>query len=202
MANKAPSKKQAAASKVAKQRSEAQREAAVRDMPVTGASSWKKQREAGKLQVPSGNVCLVHVAGMESFISRGIVPNALMPIVTRAVKDGKGIGEDEAKAMVSPENIVDMMQFSDNVVCDVVIEPKVNSVAERKAILADESLSPDEKAKRINSMLFVDEVDLADKMFIFQYVVGGTRDLETFRQQSTIAVANLAAVEAVPAKAK
>lgn len=206
MASKAPSKKQAAAKRVATKRSAKLREAEVRDATVTSAGDWKKGKEAARLRVPSGNVCLARAVGMEPFLAKGLIPNALMPIVTRAVEEGKGISAKEVNEITSnlesAEGIADMLAMADAVVVECVVSPHVYPMSDRDAILEDESLTPDEKAAKINSLLFVDEVDINDKMFIFQWAVGGTSNLEQFREKSANVVEDLATGKAVPEKAK
>lgn len=152
---------------------------------VTNASAWKKSSvQGGELEVPSGNVCLVRKPdGMRVFMSKGMIPNSLMPIVQTAIAEGgKGNAKpvDPSKLMAEvledPKKLQDMMSLIDAVVCDIVLEPKVCPV-------------PAEGEERDDEVLYVDEVDMDDRMFLFQFAVGGTKDLERFRgeQASTMA---------------
>lgn len=153
---------------------------------VTSASQWKsKSAQGGELKVPSGNVCLVRKPdGMRVFMSKGMIPNSLMPIVQNAIAEGtKGNSKpvDPAKLMEEvlsdPQKLADMIGLIDAVVVDTVLEPKVAAV-------------PENYDDRDDDVLYVDDIDMDDKMFIFQFAVGGTRDLESFRreQESTMAV--------------
>jgi len=160
---------------------------------VTSASTWKKssQGEAVQLKVPSGNVALVKNLGMRAFISRGLIPNTLLPIVTEALERGKPpsgrvlaeeIGKKGTKAL---EDVFDLV---DRVVIECVVDPVVSKIPEE-----DETRDPE--------LLYVDEVDLEDKMFIFQWVVGGTRDIARFRAEYQADVDNIQSSEDVEDKA-
>jgi len=50
---------------------------------------------------------------------------------------------------------------------------------------------PENEQNRDPELLYVDEVLDDDKVFVFQWVTGGTRDLEQFRQEHQAAMDNL-----------
>ena len=54
-----------------------------------------------------------------------------------------------------------------------------------------------EHSKVIPAYAYADMVDVNDKMFLFNFVVGGTRDLETFRGGLDSAVGGVEAGEGV-----
>lgn len=139
---------------------------------VTSASAWKKQTSAGTpLVVPSGNTCLVRTPGMQVFVRRGMIPNSLMPIVQEAIQKGKPPSNKALNLEQTPEMLEEMMEVMDNVTIYCVVEPKV-------------APAPADDEERDENILYVDEVDFMDKLFIFQYAVGGTADLEKFRKES------------------
>jgi hypothetical protein len=70
-----------------------------------------------------------------------------------------------------------------------VIEPTVNPL-------------PENEADRKQELLYVDEVDLDDKFYIMAFALGGTRDLEGFREATGSGVANLPARKASKRPAK
>lgn len=146
----------------------------------TSAKAWKSQSAGVELQVPSGNVALVKSPkGMQHWLTSGQIPNSLMPLVRKAIS-GKTKGIDvEAQLQEledDPQAIVAMAEFMDRVVCDMVIQPRVHLVPEN-----EEDRDPD--------LLYVDEVDMEDKAFIMNYAMGGSRDLERFRNQHDAAMA-------------
>ena len=135
---------------------------------VTSAQAWKKAASEGTpLTVPSNNTCLVRTPGMEVFVRKGLIPNSLMPIVQEAMAKGKAPKSLDMPA--DPKMLDEMMDLMDAVTIYCVLEPKV-------------SPTPAEGAIRDEETLYVDEVDFNDKLFIFQFAVGGTSDLEKFRE--------------------
>jgi hypothetical protein len=160
---------------------------------VTSASEWKKQ--AGKpLELPSGKVCLARNPGMKPMLSAGLIPNSLIPIVTEALSrggspSGGASKQDEAiekqlteQLKTDPKLLVDMMDAIDAVTVYCVIQPKVHPVPMKEKVdeLGGVTLIEDPAAKD-DDLLYVDEVDFDDKTFIFNWAVGGSRDLERFR---------------------
>ena len=84
---KAPAKKQAGSSRVTPKRG------------VTSLSDWKGNTQPIELEVPSGNIALVRrPKGIQEFILKGQIPNALMPIVEAALDTKQG-HEEFALAM-------------------------------------------------------------------------------------------------------
>lgn len=157
-------------------------------MATTQVKDWKgRANQSVELQMPSGNVALVRNPGMQAFLQAGIVPNELMPIIMDAIDDKKMPDLDEMKG--DPEKLVQILQLVDNILVYCVVEPPVSTV-------------PEGGVTRDPEQLYADEVDMEDKMFIFQFAVGGTKDLETFREQSTAGVESLSAKSAVARPAK
>lgn len=146
----------------------------------TAASAWKKKTLEGTLLVvPSGHQCLVRAPGMEAFIRQGFIPNSLMPIVTEAMKKGKPPSDMELN-MEDPEVLGQLMDVFDDVLCYCMIQPSVLpppviDTPQGQIVAPIEERNPEQ--------LYSDEVDFQDKVFIFQWAVGGTADLEKFRQQ-------------------
>lgn len=159
----------------------------------TSVSDWKK-KSGSDLQLPSGHTCRVRNPGMKAFLSAGLIPNSLIPIVTEALSRGESPSggaskqdeqiekklQDELSS--DPKLLTDMMDAIDNVTVYCVLQPKVNPTPVKELVQADGSveLVEDFDAKD-PELLYVDEVDFEDKTFIFNWAVGGTRDLERFR---------------------
>lgn len=140
----------------------------------TQPSQWRG-RGGMPLTLPSGNVALVRVPGIQHFLKAGIIPNNLRTLIMKGMA-----GETEFKLedMVKNEEDLDrLLETFDKVLLEVVVEPKVAPV------VLDEEGKPVPFEDRDQSLIYVDEVVLEDKMFIFQFAVGGTRDLENFRDE-------------------
>lgn len=175
---------------------------------VSTAKEWKKSTpQGGDLEVPSGNVCRVKKPdGMRVFMAQGIIPNSLLPIIKEAVDDPehKHVDVDSLAESViaNPAMLEDMFGLVDAITVATVLEPKVTAVptfteehAEKGMCSKEEvgQLVPPDHELRDEDVLYVDEVDSQDKMFIFNFAVGGSRDLERFRSGQA---EGLAALEA------
>jgi hypothetical protein len=172
--------------------------------PITSAAEWgrgaRDARVKGRpLTVPSGKTCLVKMLNsMQEFIARGDVPNALLPLMQEAatgkVKDEKQVTD---LVLSNPEKLRDMFDMIDMVVCECVIEPPVAPVPQDdEGSVVSPHLRPDDDT------LYVDYIDLEDKMFIFNYALSGASDLEQFREKSDPSVVPLHSVEGVEQSAK
>lgn len=172
---------------------------------VTAVSSWKKNTGI-ELELPSGNVCLIKRPGMEKLLSLGILPDSLTPIAMEAVKRAEKGPQDHKKKdeNIDPELMEKFLEEEgameaiftsfDRVTAMCVMEPPVTwhmretgeVDAKGKPKYEDIPLS-----ERDDEMLYTDDVDLDDKTFIFQYVVGGTSDLEQFRKEQSDGMADV-----------
>lgn len=154
---------------------------------VSSKESWKAGRRGTPVEVPSGNTCLVQNPGMQVFMEQGFIPNSLLAIVQESMETGNA--PNLTTEDLDMEKMKDMLTFMDAVVCFCVLEPKVLPVPKYD----DGTLQP--LHERDEDQLYVDEVDMEDKSFIFQLAMGGTRDLERFRQEQAAAMASLSAGE-------
>lgn len=153
---------------------------------ATPAGQWKKASVGQALQVPSGNTALVRNSGMQVFLTKGLIPNSLMPIVRQAMS---GKQPDIKLDEVTEDQLADMVALFDAIVVHCVVEPTVLPV-------------PADGEERSTEALYVDDVDFDDKMFIFQWVVGGTRDLEQFRKEQAASVESVRGSAALEGTAK
>lgn len=166
-------------------------------LQVTSAAEWGREARANRvtgrpLKVPTGKVCLVKMLdSMQEFLSRGDVPNAMLPLMQQAATGKVEREEDVTKAvMSSPKHLADMFTLVDMIVCECVLEPPVAPVPQDgEGSIVPPHLRPDDDT------LYVDYVDLEDKMFIFNYALSGVSDLEQFRQKSDSSLVALRAVE-------
>lgn len=155
---------------------------------ITRAKDWKgKANQAAPLDLPSGNTALVRNPGMQAFLQAGIVPNELMPIILEALD--KNDMPDLEGMQKDPAMLLKVMELMDNITVYCVVEPEVLPV-------------PDGGEERDPEQLYADEVAMEDKLFIFQYGVGGTKDLEKFRTEQASALESLSTGTAVARPAK
>lgn len=173
---------------------------------VTSAKAWNgKTTDGHDLELPSGNICLVKRPGLPELLARGILPDSLTGIAKRAVDAGKSgkqkkstdemMAEFNQQAMSDPTMRADLFDTFDKITEFCVLEPQVAFYKD-----ADGNIVPQEE--RDEDILYTDQIDFDDKVFIFYYVAGGTRDLEEFRKQFDQSVDGVAAGSrmAVPAE--
>lgn len=157
---------------------------------VTSASDWKKDSDGIDLEVPSGKVALVRMVGIEAFLTEGLIPNSLRDVAMEAISKKKSVElkvEDFSMAQLN-----EMLELFNSVTVYCVLKPSVRPVPHytqenvEKGECAEGDIGnviPIGHELRRDDVLYVDEVDLADKAYIFQYACGGPRDLESFRAQ-------------------
>src|SRR6266576_3930788 len=136
---------------------------------VTPTSEWKKGFDP-LLELPSGKIVRVRpVVNMRTFLSAGIIPNSLMGIVQGSLD--KGVEPDISSFWGDSQKINQMMEMVDNIVVFMTEEPEIHQL-------------PKTNEDRDPALLYVDEIADTDKMYIFQWAIGGTRDLEQFHKES------------------
>lgn len=149
---------------------------------ASSVKDFKKRKQGQILELPSGLRMAVRRVEMTVFLRSGDVPNSLLPIVQEALEKGKDVdmealvGKPEDVDLGKIEEIYDLMGA---VACQTSVEPKINPV-------------PDDEDDRDGDLLYVDELEDEDRMFLFQYAIGGTADLATFRRELESDVATVA----------
>lgn len=145
----------------------------------TPASTWKKKTVGGTLiSVPSGNTALVRAPGMQVFLEQGVIPNALMPIIKEAMQKGAAPNESDMGDMIAdPDKLRDLVELANAVTVFCCIDPKVSHPPTDEAGVVIPMGDP----RRDEETLYIDEVDFNDKMYIFNFAVGGPADLDKFR---------------------
>lgn len=170
----------------------------------TTAKGWKRNK-GQELELPSGNVALVKRPGPEALLSNGILPDTLMPIVQQAISKGKGLRPQDTQSMMEdPEQIAGMLESMNRLLVHVVVEPVVAyhqcqaEIGAEWVLISEDDRGSEEPCSNCgvkhpgdDDVIYTDEVDLEDKMFVFQYAVGGTRDLERFRSEHAAGLGNL-----------
>jgi hypothetical protein len=146
-----------------------------------------------ELTVPTGQLCLVRRPGTQGLLEAGILHNvdSLTALVnTKHVRRVKGKEEINVESLMSdPENVQTLMHTIDRIVCYVVVKPDVH-------------MTPNDITQRDPEKIYADMIDIEDKMFIMNFAVGGTRDLERFRGELADAVGSVAPSERTRRSAK
>jgi len=150
----------------------------------TSAKAWKKKTKV-ELELPSGNVALVRAMRITDMLAEGFFPENLRGEILAQIGKAEGGKESSSldpdniqKMFEDPEKMNDMFAIFDKVLLKCVVEPKVLP-------------APEDDADRDDELLYADEVDLEDKVFIFQWAVGGDDDLTSFREEFSEGVGSL-----------
>jgi len=148
----------------------------------TPASTWKKKATEGTLiRVPSGNTALIRTPGIEIFLTEGIIPNPLMPLVKSFMSAaGSPTAKEDLEGLANdPEKINQMMALADVIVIYCCLDPVVHE----KPYDENGVLIPIGNPRRDPDALYVDEVDVNDKLFVMNYAIGGSEFGEKFRDE-------------------
>ena len=184
--------------------SPAKSKTATKTSAVATKKTWKRKK-GEELLLPSGNVAVVKRPGPAVFLTQGLLPDTLTPIVNDSIRNGQGLPPEKVKDLSeSPEGIVSMLDAMDRVLVAVVLEPRV-TYHRRPVLDSDGNPAIDDKGKetyedipeneRDEDEIYSDDVDLEDKMFVFNFAVGGTRDLERFREEHSTAMGDIRSLE-------
>lgn len=174
------------------------------------ASQPSHTGEVEFLTLPSGQTCHARRIGLEGMIEAGLLSESdtLLAIVDdkhiKRVRNVQGknpklqdqVSEVNAREiMKDPAMLKKIVFFVDSTMPVVVMDPvvrthfKILGPAEKEGDLPNTELIP--FAEREQGVVYTDQIGMEDKMFLFQYCVGGTRDLESFRAETNAAVAGV-----------
>ena len=185
--------------------------------------AFRERRLGEDVELPSGLWCKAKRIGMEALVQGGKIPNSLLPIVMEALEggdEGRKRAEEKLRKQMSMEHIDQMMQMYDSIAMFVVVEPTLRPIPETcscgaikngEAILETEKVMvaksknhahnwqpvPDADREHGQGIAYIDWVDFADKVYLMNFAVGGTRDLETFRQEQSELLDSLSASQDV-----
>lgn len=154
-------------------------------LSASPASSFKK-KTAHTMELPSGNFASVRRLGPTAVLSEGVMPDALMPIIQDAIRKGKGeVDADVAQNIASdPKQIAEMMAGIDRLMPKVFVEPKVLFHRHEVTVGSVTSLEDIPEESRDPEVVYTDDIDMNDKLFLFKFVMGGSGSLEEFRKES------------------
>jgi hypothetical protein len=167
---------------------------------IATAASWgkKKQSTTVDLDLPSGNTVLVKRVDLPTLLASGAFPDSLMAIVSDKIGSATGkpdapkeVDAEKVKEVANdPKQLAELFEAVDKIVPLVVAQPVVEYHKRPADPDSNEmEIIPDED--RDEEVVYTDDVDLMDKMHIFQFAVGGTREVETFRAGLESSVADI-----------
>lgn len=170
---------------------------------LTGWGAPSGIGSAQDVTCPSGQLALVKRPGVQGLIEAGVLHemDSLTGLVEskhiRRVKGGAP--EVDVKSLLKePKQLESVMSVVDRILVYVVVKPELALAWEEKDGTRTEIPMADRKPDKV----YTDQIELDDKMFIFNYAVGGTRNLERFREQSEAALAGVDAGGAVEGEAE
>lgn len=136
------------------------------------------------LTVPSGETCSVIRPGTQGLIAAGVLDSldtltGLVQINHIDANDPKKLAAAVKSLSSNKGSLTEGIEMMDKVICHVVKEPKVRPDVPRPSG-AGLDWEPPELP---DGEIYASAIDMDDKAFIFNFVVGGTRDLEAFRRQ-------------------
>ena len=142
------------------------------ELKISTVGDFKKRVQA-IVQLPSGLVVkLRNPGGLSAFMGSSTIPNGLMPLVTKQLSKG-GTEQDEAKILEEidkdPQLVLQMSQMMDSVTLKCIVEPTIHE-------------APESEEDRSDDLLYVDEIDMSDKHYIYNWITSGVTELEPFRK--------------------
>lgn len=143
--------------------------------------AWGRGLGHHDLLLPSGDTILARRVGPTELVKSGMLSkvDVLSGIVQSSHIDrvaGKPVKTDEdingelRALLADPDKLVEAMGLIDHIVVMTVVQPKVLP-------------NPAEGEEVDLSAIYVHSIPDDDKMFIFQWTLGGTTDLATFREE-------------------
>lgn len=165
------------------------------------------------LTLPSGATCQARRPGVQGFIAAGVLDNfdQLTSLVQTEHLDkhtAKGqarVSKEQTKKaatelMADPDKLATSFQMIDRLTAYAITQPAV-WIDYQLTNESDEDWAKRQKEKPAGAVA-VRAVDLQDKMFLITWAVGGSSDLEAFREEFSAAVGDMAAIEGIPNSAK
>jgi hypothetical protein len=163
-------------------------------------SVWAQTTRTGTVErvtLPSGQTADVKRLGMEGLVSAGLLneTDTLTSMIDqkhiRRVRGGKKADTDEINVgslIKDPKALGKIMLLVDRATPHIVEKPPVKLHLED---LPDGStrLIPDDER---DESVYTDQIGFEDKMFLFNYAIGGSADVDRFLDESSAAVAGVA----------
>lgn len=162
-----------------------------------------------ELTLPSGQTCRAKKVTVTSMIEAGILNNAdsltaMVDQYTRKVKGGKGVADGtpivDNKILGDSKALKMMIEMADRSLPEIVISPPVHLHFSEQVIgktTVTKKLNDDQRAvirAATPGVIFTDQIDLEDKMELFEWGVGGLKAFSSFREGPTTDVGDVVPV--------
>lgn len=165
---------------------------------VANASAFKKNTNP-IVRLPSGHNVRVKRLGMERFLTAGFLPDPLAKQVKKMISQREGRAENsDLLQNLSEKDLLAFLRAVDRIAVYCIQEPEVrwherpvgpdsegNTPTDSEGTPLYEEVPEEERSETV---VYTDELDMEDKMFIFQFAVGGSSDVGQFRAESAAAV--------------
>lgn len=161
------------------------------------ATAWSMDRYID-LKFPSGQLAQVRRPGVPQLVAMGILDSADSLgalIAQKHIKRVRGSAQvDAASLLKDPANLLTIMQLVDRITAYMIIQPKVENVAiEFEDDEGKKKWRNRTEDEREEGVVYTDAIEITDRMFLFQFAVGGSTDLATFRERFATALGSMEA---------
>lgn len=141
-----------------------------------------KKKTRKEIILPSGMVIRVKKLGsLQALMGSGSIPNPLMKYVSEALDTGVETLTEKVNQAPDLAELTEIQQLVDRVNLDCWLSPELHS-------------PPQDDHDRDEDLLYSDEVGDEDKLFVFQWVIGGVEDVAQFRQEYKDAMGSMGSV--------
>lgn len=154
-------------------------------------SVWGSEGGVGTLTditLPSGQRCLAQRPGPEGLMAAGLLDDLdlLSTVLPKAAGNRPGAAKkvDASHLLKNRQAFGEALKMINRITVHVVVKPE----------LTDE---PDDPKDKEIGKIYPSSVSMEDKLYLFNWAVGGTRDLQSFREQLKESVADLESGEDV-----
>jgi hypothetical protein len=187
--------------------------------PEPSAAGFRERALGEQIRLPSGLGCRARRIGIDALVSGGKIPNMLLPIIQEALADkgSRQSAESKFKEQLSAEHLGEIMAMFDDITVHIVTAPPMYHAPQTCGCGAAKDIPGQEDVLQVSTdadhvhnwrtipaelrpievngveLAYVDWVDMEDKIFLFNFAVGGTRDIERFREEQAQSVADLSA---------
>lgn len=157
-------------------------------MAITQAAQFKALAVGTEVQLPSGFTVLARRVDVRVMLKTGRIPNSLRPILDRAMQGQETPTEDLTKGVLEdPAKLDEMFGFIDQMWIDCVIEPPTAPNPRPAETDAAGNIIKEAEFDDPN-IVYPKDVSDGDKMFMMNWAMGGSSDLERFREEQAVNV--------------
>jgi hypothetical protein len=153
-------------------------------------ASAPREGETHELTLPSGQTCLARKVSIQSMIETGLMGyvdslTASVEQYTRRIKGGKGVPdgtpEIDSAILKDPQALKVLIQVADLVTPHIVASPTVLLHFTEQVVGKTRATKMIPASERIEGQIYTDQIDIEDKMFLFDWGLGGIAALQSFR---------------------